>query len=183
MYSMVKRRANEAMRSRVSRAALICCFFLVLGAALAAGPLGAETVMIAVRETVDGTPSPPPLPAVEGVSSALFEAGHIVFDSGASGGSAKSAELRNVAQEGGAGWILQVTVAYTETKVDQGVMRVTGSASFDLVNASTGATAASDRISASNEGREKIIDRTALGRELGKLISQRVVKALPAPSL
>ncbi|HVP19937.1 MAG TPA: hypothetical protein VMU36_13175 [Spirochaetia bacterium] len=168
--------------SRARRIALIGLSFLILGALSAAGTLSAETVLVAVRETVDGAPSDPPLPAVDGVSSGLFAAGHIVFDAG-SRGSSGIGDLVEVAREGGAGWLLDVSVAYKQTKLDQGAVRVAGSASFSLVNALTGVTSLSDRVAGSNAGREKKIDLTALGVELGRLISQRVTRALPTPSL
>ncbi len=156
---------------------------LLVTGVFAAGVLGAETVMIAARETVDGAPSQPPIAAVEGVSSGLFEAGHIVFDAGQVGPSSKTTDLAEVAREGKAEWLLQITVAYTQTKLDQEAVRVTCLATFSLVNASTGATSFSDKVSDSNSGREKKVDRAALGAELGKLISQKVVKALPSPAL
>lgn len=167
---------------RSARAALVCLLSLTLATALAAGALSAETVLVAVRETVDGAPSDPPLPAVDGVSSGLFAAGHVVFDAG-SRGSSEIGDLVEVAREGGAGWLLSITVAYTQTKLDQGAVRVAGSASFSLVNAQTGVTSLSDRVAGSNAGRERNINLTALGVELGRLISQRVTKALPTPSL
>jgi hypothetical protein len=168
--------------SSTFKGALIGFALLVMGVSVA-GVLGAETVMIAARETVDGAASQPPLAAVEGVSSGLFEAGHVVFDAGQVGASAKASDLAEVAREGRAGWLLQITVAYTQTKLDQEAVRVACSATFSLVNASTGATSFTDKVSASNAGREKKVDRAALGAELGKLISQKVVKALPSPLL
>jgi hypothetical protein len=168
--------------SQAGKAALMGFILLVMSVFLAC-VVEAETVMIAARETIDGSPSQPPLPAVEGVSSGLFEAGHVVFDADQVGASAKAAELAQVARDGRAGWLLQITVAYTQTRLDQEAVRVACSATFSLVNASTGATSLSDKVSATNEGREKQVDRAALGVELGKLISQRVVKALPSPSL
>jgi len=158
--------------------------FALLGAGMfAAGAMGAETVMIAAGETIDGVPSQPPLAAVEGVSNGLYEAGHVVFDAGLIGPTAKTSDLAEVAREGKAGWLLRITVAYTQTKLDQEAVRVAGAATFSLIDASTGATSFSDKISASNAGREKKVDRMALGEELGKLISREVVKALPSPSL
>ena len=167
---------------RFARATLICLLCLALGTVLAAGTLSAETVLVAVRETVDGAPSDPPLPAVDGVSSGLFAAGHVVFDAG-SRGSSEIGDLVEVAREGGADWLLRITVAYSQTKLDQGAVRVAGSAAFFLVNAQTGVTSLSDRVAGSNAGRERNINLTALGVELGRLISQRVTKALPTPSL
>jgi len=168
--------------SQAERVALISLSLLILGGVFAAEALRAETVLVAVRETVDGTPSDPPLPAVDGVSSGLFAAGHVVFDAG-SRGSSEIGDLVEVAREGGAAWLLRITVAYTQTKLSQGATRVAGSASFSLVNAQTGVTSLSDRVAGSNAGREKNINLAALGVELGRLISQRVTKALPTPVL
>jgi hypothetical protein len=168
--------------SPAARKAFVAILSVVL-AGFAAGGLGAETVMIAARETVDGTAGQPPLPTVEGVSSGLFEAGHIVFDAGQVGPSAKARDLAELAREGKAGWLLQITVSYTQTKLDQDVVRVACSATFSLVNTDSGATSLSDKVTATNAGREKGVDRAALGVELGKLISRKVAKALPSPSL
>jgi len=149
----------------------------------AVGTLGAETIMLAVQETVDGNPGVPPLPTVEGVSDGLFDAGHIVFDAGKVAPTAKTAELAKLARDANAGWLLRVAVVYTQTKVDQDVFRVSCSATFSLVNAESGATSFTDKVSATNSGRERSTDRGALGMELGKMISQKVARALPQPSL
>ncbi len=167
---------------RAAKALIIVLVSLVLGGVVAAATLQAETVLVAVKETVDGAQSPPPLPSVDGVFAGLFAAGHVVFDAGSHDPSA-TGELVEAARQGGAGWLLQITVSYTQTKLDQGAVRVAGSASFSLVNATTGVTSLSDKVAVSNTGREKSMDRTALGVELGKLISQKVTKALPTPSL
>jgi hypothetical protein len=164
------------------RIALIALFTATL-AFCAAGALGAETIMIAVQESVDGAPSQPPLPTLEGVSGALFDAGHIVFDAGKLAPSVKTAELARIARDANAGWLLRVNVVYTQTKVDKDSVRVACSATFSLVNAENGTTSLSDKVSATNAGRERNMDRAALGMELGKLISQKVVRALPSPSL
>jgi hypothetical protein len=155
----------------------------VIFAAFAVGGLGAETIMIADQELVDGTPSAPPLPAMEAVASSLFDAGHIVFDAGRIDPSIKTVELARIARDGKAGWLLRIAVVYTETKLDQDAVRVACQAKFSLVNAEDGTTSLSDTVSATNIGREKKADRSALGMELGKLISQKVLQALPSPSL
>jgi hypothetical protein len=168
--------------SRTARIALVGLLSVILSA-FAAGVLRAETVMIAVRETVDGTPSEPPLPTLEGVSSGLFEAGHIVFDAGKVDLAARTADLAEVAREGKAGWLLQITVTYTQTKLEKEATRVACSATFSLVNTENGSTSLSDEVSTTNAGREKSIDRAALGVELGKLISQKIAKALLPASM
>jgi len=168
--------------SRTSRVALPCMLCVAL-TVLAVGPTSAETVMIAASETIDGAPSQPPLPTVEGVASGLFEAGHIVFDAGDVGASPRTGDLARVAREGKAGWLLQINAAYTQTKLDQNATRVACSANFSLVDTASGATSLSDKVSLTNAGREKSVDRAALGVELGNLISREVAKALPSPSL
>jgi hypothetical protein len=61
--------------------------------------------------------------------------------------------------------------------------RVACSATFSLVNTENGSTSLSDEVSTTNAGREKSTDRAALGVELGKLISQRIAKALLPASM
>ena len=77
---------------------LALCASLILAAAFTAGPLQAETLLISVRETVDGKSTLPPLPAIEGASSSLFEKGHIVFDAGKGDAGKKTSELAEVAR-------------------------------------------------------------------------------------
>ena len=166
---------------RFRSAVLVLFACLILAAA--AGPLQAETLLISVRETVDGKSTLPPLPAVEGVSSSLFEKGHIVFDTGKDDTGKKTSELAEAARSGGAGWLLTVEVAYREKPLEQGVTRVEGSASFTLIDVQTGVTSLAGSVSASNEGREKTVDHRAVGMELGRLVVERVSKAIPAPSL
>jgi hypothetical protein len=168
--------------SRTVQVALVSLLSVFL-AAFAVADLGAETIMIAVRETVDGTPSAPPLPTVEAVSSSLFDAGHVVFDAGKIDPSTKTVELAKIARDGNAGWLLLISVVYTQTKVDQDAVRVACSAKFSLVNTGDGTTPLTDTVTATNAGREKDTDRLALGMELGRLISRQVLKALPSPSL
>jgi len=167
---------------RTSRLALSCALSAALFL-LAGGVASAETVMIAASETVDGSPGQPPLSTVEGVSSGLFEAGHIVFDAGQLGASQRTSDLARVAREGKAGWLLEITTTYTLTKLDQSATRVACSATFSLVDTEKGTTSLSDKVSLTNAGREKSVDRAALGVELGSLISREVAKALSSPSL
>ena len=167
--------------SRTTTAAfviLLSCFLTVF----AAGALSAETIMIAVQETVDGTAGEPPLPTVEGVSKALYEVGHIVFDAGSVAWTARADELAKIARDGQAEWLLRITVSYIQTKLDQKVARVTCSATYSLISLETGGSVLTDRLTISNTGREKTTDRMALGVELGELISKKVVERLPSPT-
>ena len=162
---------------RRKRIALVSLLSVLMGA-LFITAVGAETVMIVGHETVDGTPVEPPLPAVEGLTSGLFAAGHVVFEAGKVGVSARMEDLEEIAREGKVDWLLQINVVYKQTKLQQNVTRVVCSATFSLVNAESGSTSLSDKASATNEGREKSTDRAALGAELGRLISTKVAKAL-----
>jgi hypothetical protein len=162
---------------RRKRIALVSLLSVFVGA-LSITAAGAETVMIVGQETVDGTSIQPPLPAVEGITSGLFAAGHVVFEAGKVGVSARTEDLEEIAREGKVDWLLRINVVYTQTKLEQNVLRVVCSATFSLVNAESGATSLSDKASATNKGREKSTDRAALGAEIGRLISTKVAKAL-----
>lgn len=169
------------LQSRLVRT-IVGLSIVLLGLA-AAGPLHAETLLVTARETVDGKDSPPPLPSLEGASSGLYEKGHIVFDAGSKAAEKKITELTEAARSGGAGWLLKIEVSYSEKPLEQGVTRVEGSASFTLIDTSTGATSLAGSVKDSNQGREKTIDRRTVGIELGKLVTDRVTKAIPSPAL
>ncbi len=165
------------------RMILVLGILAACAALVAPAGVSAETLLIAVRETVDGRASQPPLPADEGVSTSLFEKGHIVFDTGNTDAQKNTTDLTEDARTGGAAWLLRVEVTYTQKQLDQGAMRVDGQATFTLIDSATGATSLAGTVTASNKGREKNIDRQALGMELGRLVTDRVTKAIPAPAM
>jgi hypothetical protein len=132
---------------------------------------GAETILVATQESVDGGPCAPPLPLGEGLSAALFEAGHVVFDQGASPGSAPIAALVRLARAGGAGWVLEAATDFRETRSGTGPALITAQARWTLTRADSGAQAGEGKLEATNKGREKAVDRAALGAEIGEAIA------------
>jgi hypothetical protein len=149
-------------------------------ALISAAPLAAQTLLLVVRESVEGKPLPPPLPTKEGLGSGLFDAGYIVLEYPDSPTAPNQAELTRTARSGGADLILSVTVEYTETAISLNRVRRSGRATYALTHASNGAVRAKGKQDASNRDREGEVDRRALGQEIGKLLAERVTEALKA---
>ena len=143
-----------------------------------AAPLPAQTILLAVRETVSGVPLPTPLPARESLEGGLFDQGFIVFDIRVSTPSPSRGELARIARTAGAGLVLEVLVTYVDTPISTHLVQTAGTADFALIDADTGEVTAQGGEKATNRDRERDVDRPALGREIGTLIAARIAKAL-----
>jgi len=151
--------------------------FLVLAVLLAAVPLTAQTILLAIQETANGTPLAPPLPAREGVAGSLFDNGFIVLDLPGDAPSA-TAELIRVARAAGADLVLEVRVQYSDRSLGVGKTRISGSVAYTLTDTTSGAVRAKGQEGASNADREKDVDRVILGQEIGKTLVLRIQQAL-----
>lgn len=143
-------------------------FLLVLGAA---SPLSGETILVAVQESLDGGPFPLPSPAREGILAGIFDRGHIIFDVPDSVPAPPSSELVKMAREGGAGLVLEAVVEFRESRLAGGAVRVDASARYTVMDASTGRVRRTGAITSTNGGREKEVDRIALGMEVGEEVA------------
>jgi hypothetical protein len=155
---------------------------LLLLAALAAAPVTAQTILLAVRDSVNGAPLAPPLPTREGVAGSLFDTGFIVFD--APGEAERSAaELAGLARTAGADLVLDVRGQYTDRALGAGgLRRVALTVTFTLTDAASGVVRAKGEETADNANREKDVDRVVLGQEIGRAVSARISAALKAGS-
>ena len=141
-------------------------------------PLPAQTILLAVRETVRGVPLPTPFAAWESLEAALFDHGFIVFDIRVSTPSPSRGELARVAREAGAGLALELRVTYVDTPISTHLVQIEGTADFALIDAVTGEVTVQGGEKATNRDRERDVDRPALGREIGTLVAAAVAKAL-----
>jgi hypothetical protein len=140
------------------------------------------TLLLAVCETVDSEPGQLPPPATEGLFDALFEAGHIVFNTRDGAEIPPKAELLALAVSGGAGFVLEVSVEYTRTQRAEGFVTVDAAARFNLFAALSGDLLASGVLSDSNRGSEKDVNLFALGFRLGERVaSEAFGGSAPAP--
>ena len=148
----------------------------------AALPATAQTILLAVGESANGAPVAPPLPAREGVAGSLFDSGFVVFDLPGGGVPRAPAEMIGVARAAGADFVLVVRVQYADSSLGAGALLISAGATFTLTDAASGVVTAKGEASASNEKREKNVDREALGREIGAAVAARVRDALaPGP--
>jgi len=154
---------------------LVGCMALV-----GAATLPAQTVLLVVRESVDGKPLPPPLAVKEGLGSGLFDAGYIVFEFPDSDKAPDQAVVTQTALSAGADLVLTVSVVYTETAASSRLVRRSARAAWALTNAENGAVRTKGMQDASNKDREADIDRRGLGVELGARIATKVAEALSA---
>jgi hypothetical protein len=173
MLMTTRRRGSAAGR----RAALALAA-LALAAALSPRPAAAETVLVATRETVGGSPCARPLPLEEGLLAALFAAGHIVFAPDGAGDSEGGAGMLRLARASGADWVLEALADYRESRVDRGPARLAARVRWTLLRAGDGSQARTGTLETGNEGRERTVDLAALGAELGTAIALAVVQVL-----
>jgi hypothetical protein len=152
--------------------------FLLLAALLPAGPLAADTILLVTGETVDGSVCPPPLPLAEGLSEALFERGHIVFDAGQAAPVRGRSSLLDLARSGGAAWVLQAEAAYTEVPVGLGLRRISATARWALTRAEDGSTALDGTARGSNEGIEREAGRAGLAAKIAAEIADAIAPQL-----
>ena len=135
---------------------------------LAALPVSAETILIALLETVDGSPSVPPLPARDGILQVFFDRGDIVFDVPDSAPIPSPEELLKLARAGGAAYALQIEVAFKQESIAQGGIRYIADAAYILTSVESGIRLGEGRI------RESGPQRKSLGLAIGRLIAEEV---------
>jgi hypothetical protein len=162
------------------RAAVRILPFLAL-ALLAAAPVSAQTLLLSVRETSSGTEISGPRSASEGLESALFDKGFIVFDLPAASPLPTLADLAASAQAAGAEAALLVQVDYRDAPRGGDLSQVYGRASFTLVDAA-GTLRVKGVEEANNREREKPLTRLELGREVGARVAARVVASFQVPA-
>jgi hypothetical protein len=170
MYITVSSHAAVIKRVRIPA--------LVALALILAAPLPAQTILLAVREMAGGVPLPTPLPVRESLEGSLFDQGFIVFDFRVPSPSPSREELARIGRSAGAGCVLEVLVTYVDTAISTHLVRIVGTADFALIDVDTGEVTAQGGEKATNRDREREVDRPALGREIGTLVSARVAKAL-----
>ncbi|HEY9593598.1 MAG TPA: hypothetical protein VHE79_03915 [Spirochaetia bacterium] len=145
----------------------------------AAAPARAQSVLIIDRERDGEVTLAPPLPVRDGLSDALYGEGLIVFDLPADAVPGTPAEILRLARTAGADVVVQVDTTYT---VVPGTTprRIAARGTYTATSVRTGASLASGAVDATNANREKDVDRTRLGQELGGLIAAKVGAAIAA---
>ncbi len=145
----------------------------------AAVPATAQTILLAIQETVGGHPLSAPLPLGEGLAARLFDAGVIVFDLPGVTPAASGPELSRLAQSAGADLILTAQADYTDTPAG-GTTGIAVHVTWSLVATGTGAVIVSGSRDGSNNGHERDMDRAALGAAIAAPIAEEVSNALAA---
>jgi hypothetical protein len=162
-------------RGRSAAPALVLGLAFMFCACLPAHPV---TLFLAVAETVDSRPGPLPPPVTEGIFDAMFEAGHIVFNTPDGSEIPQKPELISIAVSGGAGYVLEVRVTYTRTPLSEGVYSVDASASYNLFSARSGKLLAAGILTDTNRGSEKEVNLEGLGFRLGGKVVARASEGL-----
>ena len=98
---------------------------LLAGLLLAGASSPAETFMLLVQTSLDGQESPAPQAELEGLMSAMFDLGHVTFDSGPYRPEADWDRLRfpeplEIAREGGAHYLATVRLLAASLPADAG---------------------------------------------------------------
>ena len=166
------------MKRKKHRNLAVSAFVLILSFT----PAFPATLLLAVYETLDSQPGQLPPPATEGLFDALFEAGHIVFNTRDGSEIPPKAELLAIALSGGAGYVLEVSVEYTRTPQTEGFVTVDAAARFKLFAALSGDLLASGILSDSNRGSERDVNLFSLGFRLGEKVAYEAFEGIGARS-
>ena len=150
----------------------------LLAGVLAALPAASQTVLLVVRENVDSSALPPPLPVREGVSDGLFQAGVIVLDAPGAAGMPAAAEAARLARSAGAEVVLEIAAAWSDTRLGADLLRMSARAAWTVFDAESGRPLGSGTAEATNRDREKDVDRLALGGEIGRKVADEVKQLL-----
>lgn len=151
---------------------------VLLAGLMAAFPAGAQTVLLVVREKVDSTALPPPFPVREGITDSLFNAGVIVLDAPGSTPLPGAAELARMARAAGAEAVLEVATEYADTSLGTDLLRISARTIYSLLDASTSGVIGRGTEEATNRDRERVVDRAALGGEIGRKVAEEVKRLL-----
>jgi hypothetical protein len=145
---------------------------LATAAALLPGAAGGQSVLLVVVEAANSQPVSPPLPVREGLSGTLFDAGCIVMDSPGSTTLPAPAEAARMARSAGAELALEVATEYADTSLGKDLLRISAQTTYALIDPSTSSVLAGGTRVATNQDRERDVDRAALGVEIGRDLAQ-----------
>jgi hypothetical protein len=161
------------------RAAVWAAWTLALAAAFLGTAAFGDSYLLAVEESMNGRPSPLPMPIKEGLFDSLFEAGHVVFDTKDGDAVPPFQDLILMARDGGARLVLHVNAASRDSAGPEKRRTIASTVAFELYESKTGRILGRGSISAGNEGREAECDGRQLGMEVGrKIIKDAGVLAL-----
>lgn len=170
--------AHHALHWPARRLVLAVAAAAALLVALFPLPAAAETLLVATRETVDGAPCGRPLPLGEGLSAALFAAGHIVFGQDGDEVASGPSPLVRLALDGGADLVLEAGVDWRESARGTGPVTLSGRVRWTLWAAAAGTAVGTGTVDAGNAGREGTVDLRALGAEAGAAVARALAPLL-----
>ncbi len=153
--------------------------FLLPALLAAAPPVTAQSLLLSVRETLNGSPQANPLSSREGLAAALFDDGFIVFD--LPGGAPPEPDgILKIAVAAGADYVLELIVDFSGSGA--GAPRVTAHAEYALRKAAGGLVVLRGTLDGTNRDRESTVDWPALGREMGGVVADKVRQRLTVPA-
>ena len=147
---------------------------LALACLLAGMPAAAQTLLLVVQEKANARPLPPPSSVREGASGDLFDAGYIVLDAPASTSFPAAAELALIGRSAGADLVLAVTTDYADAPYGLDLLRISARTTFALIDTTTSAVVAHGTREATNRERERDVNRSVLGGEIGRDVAAQV---------
>jgi hypothetical protein len=148
---------------------------LLFALLLAAAALPAETYMLLVETTLDGQEDAGPPSALQGLMSAMFDAGHVTFDCGPYRPDADWQNLRfreplEIALEGAAHYLATVRLAARSLAPEEGRPQAFAlQARFQLWDPRDGAMLGEGGLELDNVGREEDLSFEALLFRAGEL--------------
>ena len=147
---------------------------LALASLLAGMPAAAQTLLLVVQEKANARPLPPPSAVREGASGDLFDAGYIVLDAPVSPSFPAAAELALMGRSAGADLVLAVTTDYADAPQGLDLLRISARTTFALIDTTTSVVVTHSTREATNRDRERDVNRSVLGGEIGRDVAAQV---------
>jgi hypothetical protein len=145
-----------------------------------AGAAGAQSILVAVQERLDGTPLEPPFEVGDALTDELYDAGYIVFVPGPEGANASIARLGDLAREGSGNLLLLLGVDWASLTPggENAGFRAHAAWALLAVRSTSTPEIAHGTWDATNQGREKTVPKSALSTQIGKKVADQVGAAL-----
>jgi hypothetical protein len=154
-------------------------FSLLVAFLAAAPPSPAQSLLLVVRDTRNGSPLSAPSASREGLAAALFDGGLMVFDL-PGGAPAAADELLKTAVGAEADYVLEMIVDVSS--IGSTAPRVAGHAAFTLRKTPGGELVLRDTVDRTNKDRETSVNGQGLAREIGGLVAKEILGRLMPPS-
>ena len=156
-------------------------YFILLMALAITLPIYGETFLVIAEEIRNGEACPQPLPSKEGLMTALFDQGHIIFDTGAytvrvDWDYLGFSEPLTIAREGGARFLMATLIESQLQKQSGESARIGSSAHYFLLDVNSSTLIGTGKLFMDNNGQEEELNYDAMLFSLGEKLADELLR-------